>query len=107
MYTEGTIRERIIKILMETKEPLDAYTIALEVGLDPNISEKEVYEHLTHIAKTIRRQSKGKLLLYMIPPQCRNCGYVFKDLRKPRKPSRCPRCKSQRITPPLFKIMEV
>ncbi len=106
MDEEGTIREKILRVLLETKEPLDAYTIALEVGLDPGISEKEIYEHLVHIAKTIRRQSKGKLMLYMIPPQCRNCGYVFKDLRKPRKPSRCPRCRSQRITPPLFNIME-
>ena len=106
MGEEGTIREKILRILLETKEPLDAYTIAIEVGLNPSTGEKEVYEHLIHIAKTIRRQSKGKLMLYMIPPRCRNCGYVFKDLRKPRKPSRCPRCKSQRIDPPLFKIME-
>lgn len=106
MVNEGTIREKILRILLEAKEPLDAYMIALEAGLDPSTSEKEVYEHLIHIAKTTRRRSKGKLLLYMIPPRCRDCGYVFKDLRKPRKPSRCPRCKSQRITPPLFKIME-
>ncbi len=90
---------------MSAKTPLSAQEIALELGLDPRHGEKLVYEHLKHIAKTIRRQSKGKLSLYMIPPRCRNCGYVFRDLDKPRKPSKCPRCKSQRIDQPLFKIM--
>jgi len=101
-----TTRERIIRLLMESKTPLSARDIALELGLDPKLGERMVYEHLLHIAKTIRRQSGGRLALYMMPPKCRNCGYVFKNLDKPRKPSRCPRCKSERIDPPLFKIFE-
>ncbi len=104
---EETIRERIMKLLMETNCPLSAKEIIVELGLDPNTREREIYEHIEHIAKTIRRKSRGKYAVFMTPPQCKSCGYVFKNLEKPRRPSKCPRCRSQRIEPPRFKIMEV
>ena len=106
MVEEGTVRERIIKILMEARRPLTAREIAMTLGLDPASSEAEIYEHLRHIAKTLRRRHGRKPVLYMIPPQCRDCGYVFSDLTEPYKPSKCPRCKSQRIDPPRFYIKE-
>jgi predicted Zn-ribbon and HTH transcriptional regulator len=100
-----TLREKIMKLLIETKNPLSVDDIIAYLGLTPR-DKRLVYDALEHIAKTIRRRSKGKLELVMIPPRCLKCGYVFKDLKKPRKPSRCPRCKSERISPPLFKIVE-
>ncbi len=103
---EGTIRERILRLLMESRQPLTAREIAVLVGLDPVRGEKEVYEHLRHLAKTLRRRHGGRAVLYMIPPRCRDCGYVFRDLREPRRPSRCPRCRSQRIEPPRFYVEE-
>ncbi len=103
---EDTVRERIIKVLMESRTPLTAKEIAELVGLDPVRSEREVYEHLRHIAKTLKRRHGGRAVLYMIPPVCRNCGYVFRDLQEPRRPSRCPKCRSQRIEPPKFYINE-
>ncbi len=103
---EDTVRERIIKVLMESRRPLTAREIAELVGLDPVRGEREVYEHLRHIAKTLKRRHGGRAVLYMIPPVCRNCGYVFRDLREPRRPSRCPKCRSQRIEPPKFYISE-
>jgi len=102
-----TLRERIMKLLMETKHPLSAKDIIYELGLNPSTSEREIYQHIQHIAKSIRRRSGGKYAVFMIPPQCRSCGYVFKDLDKPKKPSKCPKCRSQRIEPPRFKIMEL
>ncbi len=101
-----TTREKIIKILRDSKEPLTVYEIAIRLGLDVKGCERIIYDHLKHIAKSIWRSSKGKYALFMLPPVCRNCGYVFKDLKEPRKPSKCLRCKSQRIEPPRFKIME-
>ncbi len=98
-----TLRERIKHLLLESREPLSADEIARILGLGPR-DKKLVYEALSHIAKTIRRESGGHLQLYMIPPQCLRCGYVFRDLKKPRRPSRCPRCKSERISPPRFFI---
>ena len=104
---EETLRERIMKLLMESKHPLSAKDIIYELGLNSNTSEKEIYQHIQHIAKTIRRRSRGKYAVFMIAPQCRSCGYVFKDLDKPKKPSKCPKCRSQRIEPPRFKIMKL
>ncbi len=103
MY-EDSIRKRIMKLLEESATPLTARHIIDYLGLD--IEPKDVYEHLRHIAKTIRRVSGGRKVLVMRPPICRSCGYVFKDLDRPRKPSRCPRCKSEWIEPPAFKIIE-
>ncbi len=102
--SELTIRERIMKLLESSKYPLTADDIINELGLD--LSPNEVYEHLRHIAKSIRRLSNGRKILVMRPPMCRKCGYVFKDINKPKKPSRCPRCKSEWIEPPAFKIIE-
>ncbi len=89
---------------MEARRPLTAREIAELVGLDPSTGEREVYEHLRHVAKTLRRRLGGRAALYMVPPSCRDCGYVFTDLTEPRRPSRCPRCKSERISPPRFYI---
>jgi predicted Zn-ribbon and HTH transcriptional regulator len=97
-----TIRERIIELLRSAREPLTAEDIVRILGLE--IPVREVYEHLLHIAKTIRSKSHGREVLLMEPPVCRKCGYVFRDLDKPKKPSRCPRCKSEWISPPRFII---
>lgn len=69
-----------------------------------NISVRNVYEHLTYIAKSVWSRSQGREVLLMEPPVCKKCGYVFKDLNKPKKPSKCPRCKSEWISPPRFII---
>ncbi len=105
-YVDETTRERILRLLLESRRPLSAAEIASLVGLDPARSEKLVYEHLKHIAKTLRRRRGGRYVLYMVPPRCRDCGYVFTDLDEPRRPSKCPRCRSQRIEPPRFYIEE-
>lgn len=94
-------RERIIEVLMASSEPMSVDDIARHLEMDPSES-REIYEHLEHVARTVRAKY-GKTLL-MEPPQCRKCGYVFRDLRKPRKPSRCPSCGSEWISPPRFII---
>lgn len=96
-----TIRERMTKLLKESSEPLTAEEIATLLGLT-DLKPKDVYEHLKHIAKSVR--ARGHEVL-MLPPSCRSCGYVFTSLDKPKKPSRCPKCKSERIAPPAFKIV--
>ena len=101
---EDTIRKQIMKLLQETDMPLTAEEISLNLGHE--LTPSQVYDHLRHIAKTIRRTSGGKLVLVMRPPICRKCGYVFKEIKKPRAPSKCPKCHSQWIDPPAFMITE-
>lgn len=91
-------RERIIELLSASSEPLDASQIAAALGLGPH-EVKTVYEDLEHVAKSLR--ASGMTLL-MVPPTCKSCGFTFKDLKRPRKPSKCPRCRSERISSPRF-----
>ena len=99
---EYTRREKIINLLMQVREPLTVKAIGNLLGIPPR-EHYMLYEDLHHIAKTIRKRFKGKNL-FMVPPQCSECGFVFKDMKRLRKPSRCPRCKSERILPPRFII---
>ncbi|MCC6043182.1 MAG: transcriptional regulator [Candidatus Verstraetearchaeota archaeon] len=102
MSIDETTREKIIKILRESPQPLTAEDIIAALGAE-DLEPKDVYEHLKHVAKTVRR--RGDEVLVMLPPTCRFCGFTFKDLDKPKKPSKCPKCKGERISPPAFKIV--
>ncbi|MBT8367662.1 MAG: ArsR family transcriptional regulator [Deltaproteobacteria bacterium] len=90
-----TIRQQIIELL--TDEEMDARDISRAVG----IKEKEVYEHLTHIARSLAARG-GKLTIR--PSECLQCGYVFKDRRRFTRPGRCPRCRKSHLINPSFKI---
>jgi hypothetical protein len=96
-------RERIRQLLRETKNPLSAEDIVALLGEHTDL--KSVYEDLQHIAKSVRGESKGEERVVMIPPTCRACGFTFKRPEKSKPPSHCPKCKSERITSPLFKIV--
>ena len=95
-------RERIKQLLRESKNPLSVEDIVALLGEHTDL--KSVYEDLQHIAKSVRGESKGEEYVVMIPPTCRVCGFTFKRQEKSRPASRCPKCKSERISSPLFKI---
>ncbi len=59
---------------------------------------KVILEDLEHI----RRGLKGGARLVQADPQCLACGFKFRGRRHFNKPSRCPRCKSERISAPEF-----
>ena len=65
-----------------------------------SLREKEVYDHLEHVRKSLKNR------FVMTPAECAVCGYTFKDRSKVRPPSKCPKCHSEQINPPLFKIIE-
>ena len=90
-----TIRQQIIALL--TDEEMDARELSQEVG----IKEKEVYEHLTHISRTL--ESKGKKIK-IHASECLKCGYVFKDRKRFTRPGRCPKCRQSYLTSPSFNI---
>lgn len=95
----STRRERLIDILMNTSTPLTVDDIAQIMG---ERNKKQIIDDLRHIAKTVKRQFKGrKLVLYKAV--CRKCGYVFGS-DKNLNPTKCPKCKSEWIDKPKFKI---
>jgi hypothetical protein len=95
-------RERIRQLLRETRNPLTVEDIVALLGERTDL--KSVYEDLQHVAKSVYGESKGREHLVMIPPSCRACGFTFKNLDKPRLPGKCPKCGSERIVSPLFRI---
>lgn len=95
METETT-RQRIAKTLRE-----EAAT-ASDLGASLSLPTPVVYEHLDHVSQSITDSDETAQFL-VAPPECRDCG--FDGFDDPiNKPSRCPKCKSERIAEPQFVI---
>ena len=88
-----TVRRKILALLSD--RPLTARQISAHVG----ISEKEVIAHLPHVQKTAGTL-KGHLAV--TPAKCRQCGFVFRKRERTKKPGRCPICRGESISEPLF-----
>jgi len=92
-----TRRQRIISLLEERDYSPSELALALE--LRGRGSKRLILEELRAIQRIVKRE--GKVLLIK-PAECRKCGFVFKP--EINIPSRCPRCKSEWIEEPRFKI---
>ncbi|MDJ0815851.1 MAG: transcriptional regulator [Desulfobacterales bacterium] len=90
-----TIRQQIIELL--TAEELDARDLSREIG----VKEKEVYDHLNHIARSMAARGKQ---LKIRPSECLTCGFTFKDRTRFTRPGRCPQCRESRLTNPSYRI---
>lgn len=90
-----TIRQQMIVLL--TKNEMNARELSQAIG----IREKEVYEHLPHIARSVAVQKK-KLIIH--PVRCLTCGYVFKDRKRFTRPGRCPSCRKSHLDEPKYRI---
>jgi hypothetical protein len=92
-----TRRERIMELLEQAEHPLTAQDICDILDIR---SRNIVYEDLEHVAKSVK--TKGKQLLVRAA-SCGSCDYVFKP-RSAKKPSKCPKCKSEWIIPPAYLV---
>lgn len=91
-----TIRQRIIQELVGTLR--SSRQLAGLLG----ISEKNIEEHLPYIVKSLARNTSHSFVID--PATCLDCQFVFRNRTKLTKPSRCPKCRSEAITPPQFGI---
>lgn len=90
-----TVRQKIISVL-------EGQTFsAKDISADVMVSEKEVYEHLEHIQKTLNKRDRN---LIITPAECKKCGFVFRKRDRLKKPGRCPVCRGELISEPLFSI---
>ncbi|MCX5720300.1 MAG: helix-turn-helix domain-containing protein [Nitrospirae bacterium] len=90
-----TVRQKIISVL-------EGQTLsAKDISADVMVSEKEVYEHLKHIQKTLNKRDRN---LIITPAECKKCGFVFRKRDRLKKPGRCPVCRGELISEPLFSI---
>ena len=83
-----TIRQEITDLLSE--EELNARELSQLLG----IPEKEVFEHLEHVARTAKVHGRK---LIVRPFRCLKCGFSFKDRDRFSRPGRCPRCRESHI----------
>lgn len=90
-----TLRRRIIMLLNERE--MDARELSEEL----KVKEKEVYEHLVHVERSVEAAGDRFILA---PSQCLLCGYAFEERRRLTRPSRCPRCRRSKIMNPSFRI---
>jgi predicted Zn-ribbon and HTH transcriptional regulator len=90
-----TLRRHMMALLHEQER--DARDLAQALGL----KEKEVYEHLAHVERSVTAAG-GKFIVN--PSHCLLCGYVFEKRRKLTRPSRCPHCRRSKLQSPLFRI---
>lgn len=90
-----TLRQEMISFLR------DRAVSSKEISTAVGIPEKEVYDHLEHIQRTLNSKED---VLSVSPAECVKCGFVFKKRERLKKPGRCPVCKGEQIHDPLFKI---
>ena len=92
-----TLRRRIVILLQERPyggKELSGYL---------RIPERDVYDHLEHIRKTM---NKGNARLVVTPAFCEKCGFVFRKRDRLKRPSKCPICHAESPQEPLFSIEE-
>lgn len=92
----STLRQAIKELLQE--ETLSS----LELSQRLSLSEKEVLEHLSHIA---RAPGPG-YRFQMTPAVCKHCGFAFKKRDRLTTPSRCPLCHRESIRRPRFVLAQ-
>lgn len=90
-----TVRDRIREAL-----ELRPHT-ALEISQSVSIAQADVAGHLEHLARSLPHQG---LVLEVEPARCVACELTFEGRKRFSKPSRCPRCRSERIQPPRFSV---
>lgn len=101
MEQDLTARQKIIDAVKGMM--LTARDISKVVGL----KEKEVLEHLPHVAKTVNSSKEALLARFVVQPsECVSCGFVFKKRERLKTPSRCPVCRSEEITEMRFGIID-
>ncbi len=92
-----TIRHRIISLLLEHS------ATARQMSATLRIPEREIYDHLEHIRRTMHT---GTHHLVVQPATCEKCGFAFRKRDRLKKPGKCPICRSESITEPLFTVVE-
>ena len=90
-----TIRQEIIDLLSQYE--MDARELSQALG----IREKEVYDHLAHVGRSVKAEKK-KLIIH--PSRCLQCGFVFEDRKRFTRPSRCPKCRQTHLLNPRYRI---
>lgn len=90
-----TARHAVIDLLCrETRS-------AKEFSAELRLTEREVYDHLEHIRRSLHAEGAA---LEIVPAVCRSCGFTFAKRDRLTAPGRCPVCRHEAISDPLYTI---
>ncbi len=92
----STTRQEIMALLSEGEHGAKSISKILR------ISEKEVYQHLSHISRSLKSQNRK---LKIISARCLECGYTFESRNRFTSPGRCPSCRGEHIQDPEYGII--
>ncbi len=100
---DETVRQRIVQLLTGTERSFEE--LRRELGLPA----RRVEDELQHVARSVRRTRGEPRKLAVDPARCLECGFVFRERAPTRftSPSRCPRCKSERIAEPRLTLRDI
>ena len=90
-----TQRQMIKELLLES------VFSSLELSQRLSMPEKEVLDHLAHIALAPGPGCRFRTT----PAVCNNCGFAFKKRERLTTPSRCPLCHRESIRRPRFALL--
>ncbi len=100
MDQDLSARHKIIDLLK------GGFLSAGDISRMAGIKEKEVLEHLPHVARTVNSGRDANTERFVVEPsECLSCGFVFKKRDRLRTPSRCPVCRSEEVTEMRFSII--
>ena len=79
------------------KELLDDGPISLrELAKELKTGINHAAHEMDHLSRSLNNT------IQITPAYCHNCDYIFKKRSKWTKPSRCPKCRSEKLSDPLF-----
>lgn len=88
---------RALRAALETSSAKDLKELSVEL----HVSEKLLPSALEKLSRTLRHAGKK---LTQQAACCLDCGFGFDDRSRFSTPSRCPRCRSERIAAARFRI---
>lgn len=92
---QATVREELRRALRE------GFLSFRDLSVRARVSEKDIAQHLEHLARSVRASGER---LEVEPARCLGCGFAFEDRTRLTKPSRCPRCRGQRLAAARYRI---
>ena len=72
-----------------------------ELSRELGVSEKVLPDALEKVRRSLQR---GSAQLHQEPARCLGCSFAFEARTRTKRPSRCPRCSSERLSRPRFWI---
>jgi transcriptional regulator len=91
-----TVRQRIVELLRSSE------LTTHEISRQASVAERDVAEHLRHLEHSLLHSGER---LHVLAPHCVKCDFAFDNREKHGRPSRCPRCKSERVSKARFSVV--